>query len=132
MQPLPCRPITRLLRAFAILVALVFSSCADRIKTDLVAFKALDEGLESSNNTVYNETETILAALKDKTTDPKFRDKSEYWLARAQPIQKLSSEMLEYIEGLRSELKKNAGLNNGSHSFREGDKNAVTHLVNRE
>ena len=117
-----------------VFLQLFFSSCADKIKTDIIAFRALDEGLANSNRTIEKSSQTLYAYLEQKTTEPATAEKARVWYPKAQLIQKLSKDIYSYIEGLRAELKKEADLqtNDGIESFKESDKNAVMRLFDKK
>lgn len=115
------------------LIVLTFEGCADKIKTDLNAFKALDQSLINSNNSIKNNTETLLASLEDKRYNPRTAEKAKLWYTKAELIQKYSTNVYTYIEDLRLRVKNEAGLKteNGKESFREGDKNAAMRLFSK-
>jgi hypothetical protein len=94
-----------------------------------VAFKALDESLISSNRTIQDATEGY-RNLEEKLSSPRTKEKAEVWDPRATTIRELSKEVLIYIDGLRSDLKAEAGLEvvNGVGSYKIADKNAVTKI----
>jgi hypothetical protein len=113
---------------------LFFNACADRVKTDLIAFKALDQGLSSSNEMIDTQNHDAIAYIKDETTDPLTAEKAKAWYSRAQLIQSLSRNVSIYVDGLRTSLKKEAGLKikDGDELFRENDKNAVMRLFEKQ
>jgi len=117
-----------------VFLQLFFSSCADKIKTDIIAFRALDEGLANSNIAIEKSSQTLYASLEQKTTEPATAEKAKVWYPKAQLIQKLSKDIYSYIEGLRADLKKEADLktNGGEESFKESDKNAVMRLFEKK
>ena len=111
-----------------------FSSCADKIKTDIIAFEALDEGLVNSNIVIGRQNQTVLESLQQKLTEPLTVEKAKLWYPKAEVIQRLSKDIYTYIEGLRSDLKKEAGLktNDGVESFKESDKISVMRLFEKK
>ena len=80
--------------AFIIVLHIFFSSCADKIKTNIIAFEALDEGLINSNFTLNKCSEAVYASLEQKTTEPSTSEKAKLWLPKAIVIQKLSTDCL--------------------------------------
>src|SRR5258705_10231809 len=125
-------PLQRTARMPALLVGiflsqLFLSSCADKIKTDIIAFKALDESLVNSNRVISNQNQNMLTSLENKAADPGTAEKARTWYPKARLIQKLSKDTYEHIEGSKADVKKEAGLKitNGGESFRQSDKNAV-------
>ena len=117
-----------------IFLQLFFSSCADKIKTSLIVYKALDEGLVNSNNSIDQQSQVQLSSLEDRLSQPGTAEKAKVWYPKAMEIQKLSDDVYTYIEGLKAELKKEAGLktHNGVESFKEGDKMAVMRLFEKK
>src|SRR5215218_7781193 len=75
----------------------------------LNAFTTVDNSLRSTNTTVNHSTETILASLQEKTTDPTSREKATVWYPKAQQAQALSKGVYEYIDALRARIHKEAG-----------------------
>lgn len=112
----------------------LFFSCADKIKTNIIVFEALDEGLVNSNISLDKGSQVLYASLEQKTTEPATAEKAKVWYQKAQLIQKLSKETYSYIEELRSDLKKEAGLktNDTEESFKESDKTAVMRLFEKK
>lgn len=112
--------------AFSTLLLLFFCSCVDRIKTDLIAYKGLDEGLLNSNISISYQTETIMASIEDRMTDPRTSEKAAMWYGTAKKVFELSNQACLYIENLKKELKKEAGGEEKNiESIREDDKIAV-------
>jgi gliding motility-associated protein GldM len=122
------------LLAVSIFIAVFFTACVDKIKTDLNVYKALDEGLVNSNIVIHNGSLEECRFLEDKTLDPETSDRAKRWYPKAKLIQELSGEVYNYIEVLKTDLKNESGLKSegGNESFREADKNAVVHLFDRK
>ena len=89
---------------------LIFSSCFNSSENDLIVFKTTNEGLQKSNQFISGQTELLYQALKDKTLSPQLHDRAEIWYPRALQIKQLSSDILKYIDKLKTDLKKEAGL----------------------
>jgi len=134
MSPKSRFSLKRALFVCSILVVLTLESCADKIKTDLIVFKALDESLMNSSVVIHNNSLSILSDFENKMVDPRTVEKAKIWYPKAQRIENLSKELFSYIESLKADLKKEAGLNthHGVESFREGDKNAVMKLFKKQ
>lgn len=131
MSPKSRFSLKRALFVCSILVVLIFEGCADKIKTDLNAFKVLDESLMNSNALIHDNSSTVFSDLENRMADPRSVEKAKIWYPKAQMIGDLSNQMFSYIEGLKSELKKEAGLKmteKGDSTFKEADKNAVMHV----
>jgi gliding motility-associated protein GldM len=110
-----------------------FTSCADKIKTSIIAYKALDEGLVNSNKIIQQSTQEIYQALNDKRTEPISVEKASVWMPKAQMIEQLSKEIYMYLEVLRNDLKKeaNATIKDGMETFKENDKGPVMRLFEK-
>jgi gliding motility-associated protein GldM len=110
--------------------AIIFSACSGKTDSSLAVFKALDEGLTNSTKTITKSTEMMYSSLQDKISDPVTSEKAKIWLPKAMQIKNYSADMVIYIEGLKIDLKKEAGLimEEGKESFREDDKDAVSNL----
>jgi len=102
-------------------------SCADKIKTDLIAFKALQKSLVNSNKMIRDDDGALLASLTYELSVESTKDDAAHWLPRAQQIEFLANGFSKYIDTLQLLLKKEAGLEmkNGGEFFKESDKNAV-------
>jgi gliding motility-associated protein GldM len=77
----------------------------------LNAFKTVDDSLTSTNKTITSSTATIIKSLQDKADDPADPNsaKAKIWLPLAQNAQKLSTDMYNYIQDLRSRILTEAG-----------------------
>jgi gliding motility-associated protein GldM len=113
---------------FTLVSMLLMASCADKIKTDLIAYEAFDEGLTNSNILINNGTMTALKELDDKLSDPATGEKAKYWMPRAQQVAALSNEMMSYIEGLKVALSEEGS----GKSFRKGDKTSVMRVFEKK
>lgn len=98
----------------------------------LNAFRTVDNSLRGTNNTVNHSTETIIASLQEKTTDPTSREKALVWLPKAQQAQTLSKGLYDYIDGLRNRILKEAGFDpakNGDSSFKADNLDIATRIM---
>jgi hypothetical protein len=117
-----------------LLLIIMSLGCADKIKTDLLGYRTLDEGLTNSNDVIGEQSKFLLKSLQNQLMDSATVQKAQIWLPRAQQIEKLSEDVFDYILGLKSQLKKEAGLKQTAEqeSFRENDKNAVLRLFRKQ
>jgi gliding motility-associated protein GldM len=113
---------------------LVFSSCFNNSTNDLIVFKTTNEGLQKSNQFISGQTELLYQALKDKTLNPQLHIRAEIWYPKALQVKQLSSTILKYIDKLKTDLKKEAGLKleNFAEVFQENNTNAVNSLFNEK
>jgi gliding motility-associated protein GldM len=84
----------------------------------LNAFKTVDHSLTTTNKTINNSTATILKSLEDKMSEGPTALKAKAWYPEATHVQELSSNMYNYIQGLRERILKEAGFNpNAENKF---------------
>lgn len=76
----------------------------------LEAFKTVDRSLMNSTSNISIANNAIYQSLKEKLADDKTKEKASYWEPKARQAQKLSADMDAYINTLKSDLKKGAGL----------------------
>jgi gliding motility-associated protein GldM len=115
-----------------ITIASVFLfSCTNNSKNNLTVFKALDESLVKSNQVIKQSNQDIYHGLEEKLKDPSTSAKAGIWQPRAMQIQKLSQDMINYIDNLKTELEKEAGLTEKG-SFNEADVSAVNRLFSKK
>lgn len=74
------------------------------------AFKVVDRSLMNSNSNISNATGTLYKSLEAKLADPQSAEKAKIWQPKADQAKKLSDDLNNYIEGLKLDLKKGAGL----------------------
>jgi gliding motility-associated protein GldM len=74
------------------------------------AFKTVDKSLQASTNNITAANNTIYESLKEKLNDEKTREKASIWAPNADKAKKYSADLIDYIEGLKGDLKKGAGL----------------------
>jgi gliding motility-associated protein GldM len=124
----------QVLIVISFVVSMLFSGCSHRSESELAVFKTLDESLSNSNLTISRSSDMVYASLKEKLTDPATSYKAEIWEAKAAIIKKISLDIFKYIEGLKENLKKEAGLkiHEGREIFSEGDDSAVEMLFDKK
>ncbi len=119
-----------LITMVGLLLSLLFSSCSDKPDKDLVIFEALDESLINSNKSFAVANQYLFHSLEEKLIDPLTQYRASNWHPKGVRFQQLSNEIINYIENLKRDLKKEAGLNDDEKAFRKDDRNAVTSLFN--
>lgn len=118
----------KLLLLFIIL--LVFS-CSRPAKNEAMIFKVLNAGLTNSNRTINFQTASIYHNLENKMSEPYMRYRASIWYTKAMKAQELSSKMFDYLQGLKSELLKEAGFDEDHLSINEEDKEPVNKLFSK-
>lgn len=112
---------------YLVLTALLALNVSSEI---LNAFKTVDKSLMTATGVAEKKNSEIFKSFQKKIEDPTTRDKAEIWLPKAQKAKALSDEVYNYIEALKAELKKEAGLKivEGKEDFKEDDLDAATRL----
>jgi len=97
----------------------------------LNAFKTVDRSLMIASGVAEQKNVEIFKSFKAKLEDPTTREKAALWEPKAQQAKKLSDDLYNYIEGLKTELKKESGLKtvDGKEEFKEDDLDAATRLL---
>ena len=96
----------------------------------LEAFKTVDKSLQNSSTNITASNSTIYQSLADKLADEKTREKAVIWKPKADSAKMYSDAMNTYIDNLKLELKKAAGLEikDGKEDFKEDNLDASTRL----
>ena len=112
---------------YLVLTALLALNVSSEI---LNAFKTVDKSLMTATGVAEKKNSEIFKSFQKKIEDPTTREKAEIWLPKAQKAKSLSDEVYNYIEALKAELKKEAGLKmvEGKEDFKEDDLDAATRL----
>ena len=107
-----------------------FSSCSDKSKSDLNVFRATEEGLQLSNTAISHSNEVIYHSLEEQLEDSKNWDRTIVWQPKALQIKTLSDSIINYIRGLKEELKNEAGPANpeDNGSSQEGNLTVTNHV----
>jgi gliding motility-associated protein GldM len=70
----------------------------------LNAFKTVDRSLTTTNTTINNSTQTIMASLQEKSTESETAEKAKVWMPKAQQAIALTTELNNYINGLKAQI----------------------------
>lgn len=114
----------------AITFAFVFSSCSNKSDSILAVFKAAEEGLIQSNSAISNSSTVVYHALNKKLSEPESARQASVWQPKALLIKEKTAEIINYLDFLIIELKKEAGLRleNMREVYNEDDLDAVSRL----
>src|SRR2546423_7401082 len=127
---LPAEPRQKMINLmYLVLTALLALNVSAEI---LNAFKTVDRSLTTTNKTVNHSTETIMASLQDKMSDPTTATKAAAWYPKAQQAVTLTKDMYEYIQGLKMEIMKNAGFDpakNGDSNYKQDNLDIATRIM---
>lgn len=113
---------------YLVLTALLALNVSSEI---LNAFKTVNKSLENTNTTVNNSTQTIMASLESKKSDPTTAAKAEIWYPHAKNVQDLSKDLYNYIQGLKDQILKEAGgdPNKPDQKFKEDNMDISTRIM---
>ena len=95
------------------------------------AFRTVNTSLENSNGNISSSNNTLYKSLVDKLNDPKQnQDKVKKWNDNATTAKTLSTDLDNFINDLKKQLKEEAELKivDGQESFREDNLDASTRL----
>jgi gliding motility-associated protein GldM len=97
----------------------------------LNAFKTVDRSLMIASGVAEQKNIEIFKSFKAKLEDPTTKEKAAVWEPKAQQAKKISDELYNYIETLKTELKKESGLKmvDGKEEYKEDDLDAATRLL---
>lgn len=133
---LPAEPRQKMINLmYLVLTALLALNVSSEI---LNAFKVVDKSLMTSNENLKNANNTLYTSLEQKTKDPMTAEKAKPWNDKALIAQKYASDLNNYIEQLKADLKKEAGEHevevDGKKvmQFKEDDLEAATRLFGSE
>ncbi len=130
MPDVHCITTKKALFISSILFAIFFSACSNKKDNRLAIFKALDESLNNSNQTINEGTLTVIAGIDEKMMEQSTTNRAKIWKPKAMLIQQFSTNIYTYIDRLKADLKREAGLITGEdkESFKEDDRDAVNRL----
>lgn len=113
---------------YLVLTALLALNVSSEI---INAFKTIDNSLVAANAVIKDKNETVYKTFQKSVEDPKTKDKALIWQPKALAAKKLSEDVYGYLEALKLELKKEAGLEmrEGKESFKEDNLEAATRLL---
>lgn len=98
----------------------------------LNAFKTVDNSLDQTNSTINVSTANIMESFRMKLADEKTKQKAAEWYPKAQQAQQLSTNMYNYLEGLRNEILKAADFDPArkkDSTFKEDNQDIATKLL---
>jgi len=98
------------------------------------AFKVVDNSLTSTNSVVDRSTGTIMESFKIKLQSPESKAKAEVWMPKAESAVQLTKTLFDYIEGIKTKLKVEAGFNpaDPNSSFKEDNVDVATRIMDKQ
>lgn len=94
------------------------------------AFKTVDKSLQGSNANLNTANTVLYKSLEDKMKDEQYKTQAAIWQPKAVQSKQYSDEMMKYIDDLKVELMKGAGLKENG-SFKEDNLEASTRLFEK-
>lgn len=100
----------------------------------LNAFKIVDSSLTNTNTTINSSTQTILASLNEKKSDPATAVKATIWYPKAVAAQSASKELNDYIQTLKNKILTAAGYDpsKGDTTYKMEDLDIATRIMVNE
>ncbi|HVZ57455.1 MAG TPA: gliding motility protein GldM [Chitinophagaceae bacterium] len=97
----------------------------------LNAFKTVNHSLETTNTTINKSTETIMASLDQKRSDPATAEKANYWYPKAKSVTDISGDVFKYIDNLKTQIMTEAGADpaKGKLTFKEDNLDVATRIM---
>jgi gliding motility-associated protein GldM len=74
------------------------------------AFRTVKTSLENSSSNIASSNDVLYKSLKQKLAEPQSAKQAAEWEPKAEQAKQYSADIDTYIEGLKTELKKGAGL----------------------
>ncbi|HEY9342108.1 MAG TPA: gliding motility protein GldM [Hanamia sp.] len=103
MAGLPRDPRQKMINVmYLVLTAILALNVSNEV---ISAFKVVNNSLITSNENISASNETLYKSLEAKLNDPQSAEKAKIWEPKAMQAKKLSAEMYNYIESLKSDLK---------------------------
>lgn len=128
-MPLPREPRQKMINVmYLVLTAILALNVSNEVIT---AFKVVDKSLMTSNEVINEGNETIYKSLEAKLADPQTAKNAAIWEPKANQAKQLSADIYTYIDTLKAQLKRQAGLritDEGLEDFREDNLDASTRL----
>lgn len=130
---LPAEPRQKMINLmYLVLTAMLALNVSAEI---LNAFKTVDRSLANTNRTINTSTETIIASLNEKRSDPTSAVKANYWYPKAQQAQSLTKDMYGYIQSVKDELLKAADFDparKGDSTYKQDNLDIPTRILVEE
>lgn len=124
---LPAEPRQKMINLmYLVLTAMLALNVSAEI---LNAFKIVDRSLTGTNGTINNSTNTIMASLDEKRSDPSSATKANIWYPKAQQAQALAKETYDYITSLKSKILAGAEFKKEDSSYKQDNLDVATRIM---
>ncbi len=96
----------------------------------LNAFKTVNQSLLNANGTIDRKNQQLFSSLEELKNDAATKDRALMWAPRAYQAQTSAEQTINYIEGIKMELKKAAGFNPPKDTtFKEDELESTTRIM---
>jgi gliding motility-associated protein GldM len=113
---------------YLVLTALLALNVSSEI---INAFKTINNSLVSANGVITEKNKSVYSTFEKKLNDQQTKAQAALWQPPALEAKRLSDEIYNYLEQIKSDLKKESQLTieNGVERFKEDDLDAATRLL---
>jgi gliding motility-associated protein GldM len=100
----------------------------------LNAFKTVNTSINNSNQSIKEKNDLTYKSLDAKLHDPQTMENAKIWAPKADEAKKLSSDLYDYIESLKTRLKDESGkiTEYGQETFNGANLDAATRLMDNK
>jgi gliding motility-associated protein GldM len=116
---------------YLVLTALLALNVSSEI---LNAFKVVNVSIANSNAVITEKNNATYSSFADKAKDPQTAAKAAIWAPKAEEVKKISADLYNYIENIKTEMKKKSKLEikDGVEHYSEDNLDAPTALMDKE
>ncbi|MBI2731306.1 MAG: gliding motility protein GldM [Sphingobacteriales bacterium] len=95
------------------------------------AFKTVNNSLQNANKVATEKNNLIYESFREKLNDPNSAERARIWKPKADEAKQIAADMNTYLEQLKLDLKKEAGLKieDGEEVFKFDNLEAATRLM---
>ena len=105
----------------------IFSSCKDNSENNLTVYRVAEEGMQQSKKNISTATALLYNRFTERTKDYQSHISAIQWHTKAIEVKELSDSMINYISGLKEELKNEAGGGPGNKDW-ENNSTVTNHV----
>jgi gliding motility-associated protein GldM len=116
---------------YLVLTALLALNVSSEI---LNAFKVVNVSIANSNAVITEKNNATYTSFAEKAKDPQTAAKAAIWAPKAEEVKKISADLYNYIETLKTEMKKKSKLEikDGVEHYSEDNLDAPTAMMDKE
>lgn len=117
---------------YLVLTALLALNVSSEI---LNAFRTVNNSITTSNGIITDKNNVTYTSFEQKAKDPQTAEKAAIWKPKADKVKQLSADMYSYIDGLKTDLKKESDVHTnseGKEEFKEDNLDAAVRLMDEK